>query len=102
MIERSLDSYGLTETLSEESYDIEYLYGNLRLSEGISTGWLKEKVRDDSYGFLHSEFVRMEVLDQNRTNSQRLVLNDRGFSLLDSLVLMILERKGSPDSLISL
>lgn len=102
MIEGGLDSYGITETLSEESYDIEYLYGNLRLSEGVSTRWLKGKVGDESYGFLYSEFVRMEVLDQNRTNSQRLVLNDRGFSLLDSLVLMILEKKGSTDSLASL
>ena len=101
IIEGGLDSYGLTESLSENAYDIEYLYGNLRLSEGISTGWLKEKVGENSYGFLHSEFVRMDVLDQNRTNSQRLVLNDRGFSLLDSLVLMILEKKESSDSLSS-
>ena len=92
-----MDSYGTTETLTEEAYDIEYLYGNFRLSAGISTRWLKERVGGASYGLLHSEFVRMDVLDQIRTNLQRLVLNDRGFSLLDSLVLMILERRGSPD-----
>ena len=97
-VEAGMDSYGTTETLTEEAYDIEYLYGNFRLSAGISTRWLKERVGGSSYGLLHSEFVRMDVLDQIRTNLQRLVLNDRGFSLLDSLVLMILERRGSPDS----
>ena len=97
-----MDSYGTTEDLTEEAYDIEYLYGNFRLSEGISTRWLKERVGGASYGLLHSEFVRMDVLDHIRTNLQRLVLNDRGFSLLDSLVLMILERRGSPDSPASL
>ena len=96
-VEAGMDSYGTTEDLTEEAYDIEYLYGNFRLSEGISTRWLKERVGGASYGILHSEFVRMDVLDQIRTNLQRLVLNDRGFSLLDSLVLMILERRGSPD-----
>ena len=101
-VEAGMDSYGTTETLTEEAYDIEYLYGNFRLSAGISTRWLKERVGGASYGLLHSEFVRMDVLDQIRTNLQRLVLNDRGFSLLDSLVLMILERRGSPDSPASL
>ena len=101
-VEAGMDSYGTTETLTEEAYDIEYLYGNFRLSAGISTRWLKERVGGSSYGILHSEFVRMDVLDQIRTNLQRLVLNDRGFSLLDSLVLMILERRGSPDSPASL
>ena len=97
-----MDSYGTTETLTEEAYDIEYLYGNFRLSAGISTRGLKERVGGASYGLLHSEFVRRDVLDQVRTNLQRLVLNDRGFSLLDSLVLMILERRGSTDSPASL
>ena len=101
-VEVGMDSYGTTETLTEEAYDIEYLYGNFRLSAGISTRWLKERVGGYSYGFLHSEFVRIDVLDQVRTNLQRLVLNDRGFSLLDSLVLMILERRGSTDSPASL
>ena len=101
-VEAGMDSYGTTEDLTEEAYDIEYLYGNFRLSAGISTRWLKERVGGSSYGLLHSEFVRMDVLDQIRTNLQRLVLNDRGFSLLDSLVLMILERRGSPDSPASL
>ena len=101
IVERGNGSYGMTETLSDESYDIEYLYGNLRLSQGLSTRWLREKLDDYSYGSLYSEFVRIDVLDINRTNEQRLVLNDRGFSLLDPLVLMILERQRSPDSLAS-
>ena len=101
-VEVGMDSYVTTEDLTEEAYDIEYLYGNFRLSAGISTRWLKERVGGYSYGFLHSEFVRIDVLDQVRTNLQRLVLNDRGFSLLDSLVLMILERRGLPDSPASL
>ncbi|MGC8529676.1 MAG: coproporphyrinogen-III oxidase family protein [Leptospirillia bacterium] len=101
MIEEGMDSYGTTELLTDESYDIEYLYGNLRLSEGISTLWLKERVGDDAYDSLVSEFVRINVVDQFRTNERRLVLNDQGLSLLDPLVLMILDQKRSPDSLAS-
>lgn len=96
-----MDSYGITETLTEDSYDIEYLYGNLRLSEGLSTKWLKEKMGEESYDILFLELVRMDVVDKIRTNNERLVLNDRGVSLLDPLVLMILERKPSPNSLSS-
>ena len=96
-----MDSYGITETLTEDSYDIEYLYGNLRLSEGLSMRWLKEKMGEESYDILFLELVRMDVVDKIRTNNERLVLNDRGVSLLDPLVLMILERKPSPNSLSS-
>lgn len=96
-----MDSYGITETLTEDSYEIEYLYGNLRLSEGLSMRWLKEKMGEESYDILCLELVRMDVVDKIRTNNERLVLNDRGFSLLDPLVLMILEWKPSPNSLSS-
>lgn len=86
-------SYGSREVLGESSYDIEYLYGNLRLSSGISFGWLRERFPDCSYDAFYSELVRLDVVDHIRTNSHRLVLNDRGFSMLDSLVMMALERK---------
>ncbi len=102
IVEEGSDSYGMTETLSDESYDIEYLYGNLRLAEGLPIRWLREKLDDYSYESLYSEFVRIDVLDKNRTNERKLVLNGRGFSLLDTLVLMILDRQPSPDSLASL
>ena len=101
IIEGGMDSYGITETLTEDSYEIEYLYGNLRLSEGLSMRWLKEKMGEESYDILCLELVRMDVVDKIRTNNERLVLNDRGFSLLDPLVLMILEWKPSPNSLSS-
>ncbi len=93
LIEAGENSYGKGEALEEDSYDIEYLYGNLRLSTGVSATWLRKKLPDNSYDMFYLELVRIDVVDHTRTNSHRLVLNDRGFSMLDSLVMMVLERK---------
>jgi hypothetical protein len=90
MSEAGESPYEFLEELSQESYDVETLYGNLRTSSGISIPWLIERVGLLSYECILSEFVRSGVVDRIRTNEKRLVLNDEGLSALDPLVLKLL------------
>lgn len=77
--------YDKKEILSGRDSDLEFLYTNLRLRDGLSLKWLLSRTIPSSSVRIIEEFVRYGAIEKKRTEEGVLVLTGKGLYRLDEI-----------------
>jgi oxygen-independent coproporphyrinogen-3 oxidase len=85
MTKENRHPYDQKEVLSDRESDLEFLYTNLRLRDGLPVEWLLSRTTPSSSVRLIEEFVRYGAIEKKRTDEGVLVLTGNGLYRLDEI-----------------
>jgi len=89
--ERNEHPYEVKEKISSYDSDVEFLYTNLRLREGLPLDWLLSRTEKSSVVRMIDRIVREGGADRGRTEEGVLVLSEKGLFMQDEIARSLLD-----------